>query len=181
MIFQKTPLAGAFIIDIEKQEDERGFFARVFCQNEFKNHDLESAVAQCSISSNPVKGTLRGMHFQAEPYQETKIVRCVQGSIHDVIVDIRPESPTYAQHFAVVLTSNAHNALYIPKGFAHGFLTLEPHTCVFYQMGQAYVPGYERGFRWNDPYFGVAWHDKVVVISERDATFPDYSVSYPTK
>ena len=175
MIFTKTNLAGAFVIAIERLEDERGFFARTFCQNEFREHGLNPNLAQCNISYNKTKGTLRGMHFQVTPHQEAKLVRCTQGAIRDVIVDVRPDSPTYLNHFSVELTADAHKALYVPEGFAHGFLTLEPDTNVFYQMSEIYAPGFGRRFRWNDPAFGIAWGGEVEVISERDANYPDYS------
>jgi dTDP-4-dehydrorhamnose 3,5-epimerase len=176
MNFVPIYLHGAFIIELQKLEDERGFFARSFCQREFKEHGLNPNLAQCNISYNRAKGTLRGMHFQAAPYREAKLVRCTQGAIHDVIVDIRPDSPTYRGYFAIDLTAEAQNALYVPEGFAHGFLTLEPDTYVFYQMSEFYAPGYGRGFRWNDPAFQIEWPAAVDVISERDAHYPDYSI-----
>jgi len=136
---------------------------------------LSSNLAQCNISYNKVKGTLRGMHFQAAPHQEAKLVRCAQGAIRDVIIDIRPDSPTHMEYFSIDLTADKHNALYVPEGFAHGFLTLEPTTCVFYQMSEFYAPGYGRGFRWNDPAFSIKWHGEINNISDRDASYPDYS------
>jgi dTDP-4-dehydrorhamnose 3,5-epimerase len=175
MIFEKTNLEGAFVIRLQKLEDERGFFARSFCQREFEEHGLNSKLAQCNISYNKAKGTLRGMHFQAAPRYEAKLVRCTQGAIHDVIVDLRPESLTYTMHFSIVLTANAYDALFVPEGFAHGFLTLEPETCVSYQMSEFYAPEYARGFRWNDPAFQIRWPRQPSVISERDANYPDYS------
>jgi len=175
MIFTKVGLDGAFIIEIQKLEDERGFFARTFCQREFQKHGLNPNLAQCNISYNKIKGTLRGMHFQVAPHQEAKLVRCTQGAILDVIVDIRPDSPTYMKHFSVALSSDAYNALYVPEGFAHGFLTLMPDTCVFYQMSEFYAPGYARGFRWNDPAFNIQWPTDINIISERDANYLDYS------
>jgi len=175
MIFTQTNLAGAFVIEVEKFEDERGFFARTFCQREFREYGLNPNLTQCNISYNKAKGTLRGMHFQAAPHQEAKLVRCTQGTIRDLIVDIRPASSTYLKHFSVDLTAEAHNALYVPEGFAHGFLTLEPDTYVFYQMSEFHAPGFARGFRWNDPAFGIKWDGEVRVISERDASYPDYS------
>jgi dTDP-4-dehydrorhamnose 3,5-epimerase len=175
MIFEKTDLEGAFLIRLEKLEDERGFFARSFCQREFEEHGLNPRLAQCNISSNKAKGTLRGMHFQAAPCSEAKLVRCIRGAIHDVIIDLRPESHTYTKHFFIELTANAYDALYVPEGFAHGFLTLEPESCVFYQMSEFYAPGYARGFRWNDPAFNIQWPHPPSVISERDANYPDYS------
>lgn len=175
MIFTKTNLEGAWIVDINRLEDERGFFARTFCQNEFRDHGLNPSVAQCNVSYNKKKGTLRGMHLQISPYEEAKLVQCISGSIYDVIVDLRPESPTYKQYLGLTLTAQDHRMLYIPEGFAHGFLTLEHDTNVFYQMSEFYVPESARGFRWNDPAFGIRLPAKVNVISERDASYPDFS------
>jgi len=175
MIFTRTNLEGAFVIQIQKMEDDRGFFARTFCQREFQEQGLNPNLVQCNLSYNKTLGTMRGMHFQMSPHQEAKLIRCTQGAIQDVIVDIHPGSPTYLQHFSVVLTASEHNALYVPEGFAHGFLTLEPETYVFYQMSEFYTPGYGRGFRWNDPAFRIEWMGEVVVIAERDANYPDYS------
>jgi dTDP-4-dehydrorhamnose 3,5-epimerase len=176
MIFTKINLEGAFIIETQRLEDERGFFARTFCQREFREHGLNQNLAQCNISYNKVKGTLRGMHFQAAPYQEAKLVCCMQGAIRDVIIDIRPDSQTYMKYFAIDLTASAHNALYVPEGFAHGFLTLEPETYVFYQMSEFYVPDMARGFRWNDPAINIEWNDEIHMISERDANLPNFSI-----
>ena len=176
MIFTKTNLEGAFVIQIQRLEDDRGFFARTFCQHEFKEHGLNTQLAQCNISYNRTKGTLRGMHFQAAPHQEAKLVCCTQGAVQDVIIDIRPDSPTYLKHFSVNLTADEHNALYVPEDFAHGFLTLEPETYVFYQMSEFHAPGFARGFRWNDPAFNIQWNGEINIISERDAALPNYSV-----
>ena len=175
MIFAKTNLEGAFVIQIQKLEDDRGFFARTFCQREFQEHGLNPSLAQCNLSYNKAKGTLRGMHFQVAPHQEAKLVRCTKGAIQDVIVDIRPDSPTYLKNFSIELTADEYNALYVPEGFAHGFLTLEPETYVFYQMSEFYAPGFAGGFRWNDPAFQIEWQDEIHVISERDADYPDFS------
>ena len=175
MIFTKTDLEGAFVIQIQKLEDERGFFARTFCQQEFQEHGLNPNFVQCNISYNKTNGTMRGMHFQAAPHQEAKLVRCTQGAIQDVIIDIRPGSTTYLKHFSINLSASDHNALYVPEGFAHGFLTLEPETYVFYQMSEFYAPGYGRGFRWNDPAFNIEWSGEVRMISERDTNYADYS------
>ena len=175
MIFTEATLAGAYIIEPERREDERGFFARTWCQREFEAHGLNPSLAQCNISYNKVKGTLRGMHFQAPPYQEVKLIRCTMGAIYDVIIDLRPESPTFVNHFGVTLTPQGRNMLYIPEGFAHGFLTLADDTEVFYQMSEFYAPNYGRGVRWNDPAFGIKWPAEVTVISERDANYPDFT------
>jgi dTDP-4-dehydrorhamnose 3,5-epimerase len=174
MIFFETGLTGAFIIEIERLEDKRGFFARSWCQREFEAHGLNPRLVQCNISHNMKQGTLRGMHFQVAPYAEAKLIRCTRGAIHDVIIDLRSESPTFKQHFGMELTSEARNALYVPEGFAHGFLTLADDTEVFYQMSEFYAPGYGRGVRWNDPAFGIQWPAPVTLISERDASYPDF-------
>ena len=176
MIFQPTGLAGAYVIAIERLSDARGFFARSFCAREFEDHGLNPSLAQCNISYNRHAGTLRGMHFQASPFEEAKLVRCTRGAIHDVIIDLRPDSPTFMQHVGVQLTPDARNMLYVPEGFAHGFLTLEDHTEVFYQMSEFYVPGAARGFRWDDPAFAIDWPASVSVISERDAAYPDFAL-----
>lgn len=174
MIFMETPLVGAFIIEPERREDERGFFARTWCQREFTAHGLNPRLVQCNISFNKKKGTLRGMHYQAAPYEEAKLVRCTYGAIYDVIVDLRPASPTFKQYFGVTLTAEARNALYIPEGFAHGFLTLADESEIFYQMSEFYAPDYAGGVRWDDPAFGINWPASVQVISERDAAYPDF-------
>jgi dTDP-4-dehydrorhamnose 3,5-epimerase len=176
MIFTKTNLEGAFIIEIQRLEDERGFFARTFCQKEFIQHGLNTRVAQCNVSYNKKKGTLRGMHLQASPFQEAKLVQCTYGAIYDVIIDLRPESPTYMEHLGVTLSAQQYRILYIPEGFAHGFLTLEESSNVFYQMSEFYAPEYARGFRWNDPAFNIVWPAEVAVISKRDASYPDFSM-----
>lgn len=175
MIFTNTNLEGVWIVDIKRLEDERGFFARTFCQKEFRDHGLNPCVAQCNVSYNKMKGTFRGVHLQVSPYQEAKLVQCISGSIYDVIVDLRPESPTYLQHLGLPLTAQDHRMLYIPEGFAHGFLTLEDETNVFYQMSEFYAPESARGFRWNDRAFGIALPAQVNVISERDANYPNFS------
>jgi len=176
MIFHETKLKGAYLIDIEKREDSRGFFARSWCQNEFKAHGLVEAMIQANVSYNSHKGTLRGMHYQSAPYGEAKLVRCVRGAIHDVIVDLRPESPTYKEWIGVDLTSANYRMLYVPASFAHGFVTLADDTEVNYQVSQLYTPNAERGVRWNDPLFGIEWPLEAGVISEKDASWPDYSV-----
>jgi dTDP-4-dehydrorhamnose 3,5-epimerase len=174
MIFIETRLKDAYIIELERLEDERGFFARSWCQSEFEEHGLNPHLVQCNISYNNKKGTLRGMHFQAAPRGEAKLVRCTRGAIYDVIIDLRPKSPTFKHYAGVELTSEARNALYVPEGLAHGFLTLMDDTEVFYQMSEFYAPGYARGVRWNDPAFAIDWLAPVRVISERDASYPDF-------
>ena len=173
MIFCEIELKGAYIIDMEKFHDERGFFARSWCQNEFQSHGLNSNLVQCNVSFNAKKGTLRGMHYQIAPFEEAKLVRCTRGSIYDVIIDLRRKSSTYKQHFGITLNSCEHTMLYVPEGFAHGFLTLEDDTEIFYQMAEFYSPECARGVRWDDPAFGIEWPIEVRVISDRDTNYPD--------
>lgn len=168
MIFTETTLKGAFIIDIEPREDHRGFFARTFCAQEFVANGLEVTDAQCSIAFNHKKGTIRGMHYQAEPATEAKLVRCTQGAIYDVIIDMRPDSPTYLAHIGVELTAQNRRSLYVPEMFAHGYQTLTDETEVFYQMNKFYMPGYERGLHYDDPILGIEWRLPVSEISEKD-------------
>jgi len=174
LVFTETVLKGAFVIEPEKHEDFRGFFARTFCADEFARHNLETAVAQTSISYNPSKGTLRGMHYQAPPFEETKLVRCTMGAIHDVILDLRTDSPTFKRSFGVELSAQNRKALYIPRGFAHGFQTLEDNSEVLYQMSVPYSAKQARGVRWDDPAFGIAWPDGARIIHERDRSYPDF-------
>ena len=174
MKFHATKLPGVFEIHLEPMRDERGFFARTWCRSEFEEHGLESALVQCNISFNTRKGTLRGMHYQAAPFAETKLVRCTQGSICDVVLDLRPQSPTFKRWVAVTLTEENRNMVYVPKGCAHGFLTLQDETEVFYQMSEVYNAESARGVRWNDPTFAIAWPEKVEVISDRDHNYPDF-------
>lgn len=163
-----------FEIDLEPIYDGRGFFARSWCQREFHNHGLSLALVQCDVSYNARKGTMRGVHFQQAPYAEVKLVRCTRGAIYDVTVDLRPESPTYRNWASLVLTAENRRAVYIPEGCAHGFLTLEDETEVFYQMSEFYKEGLSRGVRWNDPAFEIQWPIEVKVISERDRTYPSF-------
>jgi dTDP-4-dehydrorhamnose 3,5-epimerase len=176
MIFAETMLKGVFIIEPERLEDERGFFARTWCRRVFEEHGLNSQLAQCSISFNRTRGTLRGMHYQDEPYGEAKLVRCTHGTIYDAVIDLRPGSPTFKRWIGLELTADNHRMLYIPEGFAHGFQTLEEHAEVFYQMSQFYAPDYARGVRWNDPAFDIRWPAAVSVISERDRSYPDFAL-----
>lgn len=173
MKFIETKLRDVFEIQVTPTSDERGLFARTWCKKEFESHGLESALVQCSISFNKKKGTLRGMHYQAPPFEETKLVRCTQGAIYDVVLDLRDESPTFKQWIAVTLEAARRNAVYVPKGCAHGFLTLADNAEVFYQMTEFYDAASSRGVRWNDPAFGISWPGKIEVISERDRTYPD--------
>lgn len=174
MTFYETKLKGVFEIHLETKPDERGFFARCWCQKEFEGSGLSPRLAQCSISFNARKGTLRGVHYQAEPYQETKVVRCTSGGIYDIVVDLRPDSSTFKDWIAVVLTASNRNMVYVPEGCGHGFLTLEDETEVFYQMSEFYSAESARGVRWDDPAFRIAWPNKVEVISERDRTYPNF-------
>ena len=174
MIFRETKLPGAFAIDLEPKTDERGFFVRTWCQHEFAAHGLNTKLAQCSVSFNTRKGTLRGMHYQLAPHAESKLVRCTRGAIYDVIVDIRPQSPKFKDSFGIVLTAEKRNMLYVPEGCAHGFLTLEEGTEVFYQISEFQSPESARGVRFDDPAFGIAWPEKVEVISERDRNYPNF-------
>lgn len=175
MLFRETKLQGAFIIEPEELEDERGFFARTWCKQEFEKKGLNPTIVQCNISFNKKKGTLRGMHYQIVPHAEAKLVRCTRGAVHDVIIDLRPESETYKQWFAVALTGEEHNMLYIPERFAHGFLTLEDNTEVFYQMTEYYYAEYSRGIRWNDPAFAIPWPMDIMVISDKDRKYHDFA------
>lgn len=172
MIFTQTKLKDAYIIDLELREDNRGAFARTFCAKDFEAHGLKPTVAQCNLSYNYKAGTLRGMHYQLPPAAETKLVRCTKGAIYDVIIDMRPESPTYMQHIGVELTEDNHRALYVPEMFAHGYQALTDGAEVVYQVGEFYTPGYERGLRYDDPVFGIEWPMPVTVISEKDAAWP---------
>jgi dTDP-4-dehydrorhamnose 3,5-epimerase len=172
MRFLETELAGAFIIEIEKYTDERGFFARTFCVREFEEHGLNANVVQCNISYNLKRGTLRGMHFQIPPAPETKVVRCVRGAIFDVIVDIRPESPTFLHHIYVELTADNRRALYVPELFAHGFQTLVDDVEVEYQMSEFYAPQCSRGMRYDDPALRINWPLPVTIIAQKDLEWP---------
>jgi dTDP-4-dehydrorhamnose 3,5-epimerase len=176
LIVTETPLAGAFILDIERVEDERGFFARTFCADELRAHGLEPDVAQCSVSFNHARGTLRGLHYQDAPHEEVKIVRCTRGAIWDVIADPRRDSPTYRRWIAVDLTADNRRALYIPRGLAHGFITLSEDAEVFYMMGSQYVAGAARGIRWDDPAFAIDWPIAPAVMSDRDRTYTAWNV-----
>ena len=172
MIFTETKLKGAFILDIERREDSRGFFARAFCQNELAAHGLKPVIAQANVAYNHGRGTLRGMHFQIPPAAETKLVRCTRGAILDIIVDLRPESPTYLQHVAVELDQDTHRALYVPERFAHGYQVLVDHTETSYQCGEFYSPPHERALRFDDPRLELQWPLPVTCISDKDKVAP---------
>jgi len=172
--FTETKLKGTFIIDPDFLRDERGFFARTWCRREAEARDLRPDWVQCNVSFNEKKGTLRGMHFQGAPCEEVKLVRCSRGAIYDVVIDLRRESSTFAQWTGAELTAENHRMIYVPKGFAHGFLTLQDQSEVFYQMSEFYAPAYAGGERWNDPAFGIEWPIGVSVMTDKDRTFPDF-------
>jgi dTDP-4-dehydrorhamnose 3,5-epimerase len=175
MIFTETYLKGAYIIEIKKLEDERGFFGRTWCANELKEYGLNNNVAQANTSFSKYKGTLRGLHYQKDPYQETKIIRCTRGAIYDVIIDLRMDSPTYKQWLGVELTWDNYKMLYVPEDFAHGFITLREDCEVNYMVTQFYTPGAEAGIRWNDPQFKIDWPIEPIIISEKDKNHPDFN------
>ncbi|MDR3458571.1 MAG: dTDP-4-dehydrorhamnose 3,5-epimerase [Verrucomicrobiae bacterium] len=175
MKFIETPLKGAFVIELEKRGDDRGWFARFFCEREYQQHGLNHKIVQVNTSASKDKGTLRGMHYQLAPKAEDKIVRCLRGGLFDAIIDLRPGSATYRQHFSIELTAENRTMLYVPQGFAHGFITLEPDTEAFYLVTEYYAPERERGIRYNDPQFGIRWPLEPVVISDKDRNQPDFN------
>ena len=174
MLFVETKLAGAYLVELEPYEDERGFFALSWSEKEFAARGLDSRLAECNVSFNRKKGTLRGMHYQEAPHGQVKLVRCTRGAIFDVIIDLRPSSPTFKQWVGTELSAENHRALYIPKDFAHGFQTLTEDSELLYQMSDPYVPGSGRGVRWNDSAFGIQWPDGDRIILERDNEYPDF-------
>ncbi len=174
MIFSETKLKGPFIIDIDKREDERGFFARTFCANEFSQYGLHTVFPQTNMSLSKYKNTIRGLHYQIDGAEEAKLIRCTKGIILDVIIDIRKKSPTYCQYIAVELSALNSRLLYVPEGFAHGFCTLTDDVEVNYQVSQFYSPGKERGIRWNDPIFAIKWPVESPILSEKDAIHADF-------
>ena len=176
MKFQETKLKGAFLVDPERREDERGFFGRVFCVEEFQAQGLETRLVQCSISFNCQKGTLRGMHFQASPFEEVRLVRCTMGVVYDVILDLRPGSSTFKQWQGIELNADNRRMVYIPRGFAHGFLTLADDSELFYQMSEYYHPEAVQGVRWNDPAFNIHWPLPISLISDKDLNNKDFTV-----
>lgn len=175
MKFTETKLKGAYIIDIKPIGDDRGFFSRAWCAKEYEEIGLKTQLAQANLSFNKMKGTLRGLHRQIEPFSEVKIVRCTRGALYDVIVDLRPNSPTYKEWIGVELTADNHRMLYVPDNFAHGFQTLEDDTEAFYMVTEFYTPDAERGARWNDPAFGIEWPTAVTTISEKDQSWADFT------
>ncbi len=178
MIFSPTPLTGAYLIDLERRGDHRGFFARVVCQRELADHQLASSFVQVNSSLSALKGTLRGMHYQLAPHAETKMVRCINGALYDLILDLRPESPTFGQSFGAELSAENRRMMYVPKGFAHGFITLADDTEAFYFVDEFYAPEHERGVRYNDPKFNLQWPIEPVVVSDRDRGHPDFDPAW---
>jgi dTDP-4-dehydrorhamnose 3,5-epimerase len=174
MKFNETKLKGAFVVEIEKLADDRGFFARSWCQKEFEAQGLTSGVLQANVSYNRKKGTLRGMHYQIAPYQECKLIRCTRGAIYDVIIDLRTDSETFKHWTALELTADNYTMFYVPEDFAHGFITLVDNTEITYQVSQFYTPGCEKGIRFNDPTFNIEWPLDVSVISDKDRNWPDF-------
>ena len=175
MIFKETNIKGSWIIIPEKQEDKRGFFSRTFCREDFNEHALNTTFVQCNTSFNKRKGTIRGMHYQTAPYEETKLVRCTRGTIYDVIIDLRPGSLTFKQWVGMELTQENLKSFYIPRGVAHGFQTLADNSEVFYQMSEFYHPECARSVRWNDPVFSIKWPVPVIIMSQKDSNHPDFS------
>jgi dTDP-4-dehydrorhamnose 3,5-epimerase len=178
MLFHETPLAGAYVIELEKRSDDRGFFARAYCRDEFEKAGLTTRIVQVNNSLSVDVGTLRGMHYQLPPHAETKIVRCIRGALWDCIVDLRPGSVTFGQWFGETLSAENRKMMYVPKGFGHGLITLEPHTEAFYLADEFYHPANERGVRWNDPKFSIRWPIEPTVISDKDAAHRDFEPTW---
>jgi dTDP-4-dehydrorhamnose 3,5-epimerase len=179
MIFTETPLKGAYLVELDRREDDRGFFARTWCEQKATALGLNPHIAQCNVAFNRRKGAVRGMHFQLPPHEEARLVRCTMGVIHDVIIDLRSDSPTFLHSWSVVLSSENRRAVYLPEGFAHGFQSLEDNTETFYQMSTAYVPEANVGVRWDDPAFGIRWPLLVTEISQRDRSFSTFEPPGP--
>lgn len=176
MIFEELPLGGAYVIQLQKHEDERGFFARAWCSREFEAHGLKSQIVQANSAYNHRKGTLRGMHYQLSSHAEAKLLRCIRGAVYDVMIDLRPDSHTFRSWYGIELNERFHRMVYVPEGFAHGYMTLADHTEVFYQVSEFYAPDAERGIRWNDPVFNIQWPVmETMIISEKDKSWPDYA------
>jgi dTDP-4-dehydrorhamnose 3,5-epimerase len=178
MIFTETPLKGAYLIDLEKKGDDRGFFARAFCEKEFAKHSLSTHFVQVNNSLSAPIGTLRGMHYQLAPKGETKLVRCIRGGLHDVLLDLRKDSPTFGKSFGADLTAENRRMMYVPKGFAHGFITIQRDTEAFYFVDEFYAPEHERGVRWNDPKFKIAWPAQPTVLSDKDKNQRDFDPAW---
>lgn len=178
MLFQPLKLSGAYLIDLEKKGDDRGFFARVFCHKEFDHHKLETSFIQVNNSLSAKKGTLRGIHYQLHPKSEVKLVRCIQGSLFDIIVDLRIDSPTFGEWYGAELSAENRRMMYVPRGFGHAFITLEDNTEALYMVSEAYSPTHERGLRWNDPRFSIEWPIMPTVISDKDQNHPNFDPTY---
>jgi dTDP-4-dehydrorhamnose 3,5-epimerase len=176
MIFTETRISGAFLLEIKKIEDDRGFFGRSFCKKELEEHGLNGNIVQANTSMSRKKGTIRGLHYQVEPYHEAKLIRCTRGRVFDVIVDLRPGSPTYLQWFGAELTPDNYRMVYVPGNFAHGYLSLEDNSEVYYNVTEFYTPGSEKGIRYNDPALNIEWPIPVEIVSEKDKSWPDYKV-----
>lgn len=176
MKFLETPLKGAYLIEIEPHQDERGFFARTFCKEEFIKHDLKDDFLQCNVSFNHRRGTVKFMHYQVKPFEETKLIRCTRGAIYDVIIDLCQTSDTYLRWYAIELNENNGRMLYVPEGFAHGFQTLEDNTEVFYQMSEFYHPDCATGVRWDDPTFGIRWPLTNYIMNDKDRNYPNWNL-----
>jgi len=174
MIFSETRVRGAFVLDLERREDERGYFARAWCRKEFETLGLVTAFVQANVSFSKERGTVRGLHYQAAPHEETKLIRCSRGAIYDVVLDVRKTSLTYGEWVGIELVAGSQRTLYVPAGCAHGFQTLEDDTEVFYQVSEFYAPAAERGVRYDDPAFRIRWPRVVAAISEKDRSWPDY-------
>lgn len=177
MIFTETKLKGAFILEIKKNEDDRGFFGRSWCSKELEDHGIHSRICQINTSRTLKKGTIRGMHFQADPYQEQKFVRCTRGRIYDVMVDLRPESPTFLKWVGTELSADNYKIAFVPENFGHGFVSLTDDCEVYYPVTQYYTPGAERGFRWDDPLIKIVWPVDIVHISDKDKSHPDFDIN----
>jgi dTDP-4-dehydrorhamnose 3,5-epimerase len=177
MIFNETEIPGAYTVEMEKREDSRGFFARSWCRREFGEHGLIGRIAQINVSFNSRKHTLRGFHYQVAPYQEDKLLRCTRGAVHDVLLDLRPESPTFSRHLEVDLSAANYRMLLVPKGCANAFLTLTDETEITYLVSEFYAPASERGVRWNDRAFGIRWPAEPAVISEKDSSWPNFAAA----
>ncbi len=175
MMFVETTLKGAFVVEPERREDERGFFARTFCREEFDAHGLNSRIAQCNISFNRSRGSLRGMHYQGVPYEEAKVISCARGAIFDAIIDLRPRSSTFGHWFALELTDDNYKMLYVPEGFAHGFQVLQEDSVVHYQMSEFYHPESAQGISWDDPFFKIAWPLHPTTISPQDRSYEPFN------
>ena len=174
MIFTETDLQGAYVIDVEPIKDNRGFFARGWCKSEFEDQGLKSQIVQCNLSFNHSKGTVRGMHYQLDPFREVKLIRCIRGAIYDVIIDIRTNSASFKSWFGIELSEENRRMLYVPEGFAHGYQTLFDNCEVFYQVTEYYQPNHEYGIRWNDPVFDIKWPLHATIVSDKDKTYPDF-------